>query len=361
LHRQRIFYTYFTTEGVVNIELLFSPQTSRIVSNYFTHTEIGAPNLGFTQITIHQRSVRIWLFNVNPPVSLPFSVSADITFNRPEAVRRGAIFPPGVTVVDPHTVTLAELTENPADPNVLNARPLQITLVLMTVLEPDATALDHVTEQRIRELGMRRFLEPPAGVAGPAPIPPLELDAAIWIHLLVDEMAQYRPGDIECEPAPEPRPDPEEACHQQPDVPKRGPEDQDDPDGGQREGKRPCIGWDGDPLPDLNDKPGGSGQAAGGASSSRQHHYNPQQPKATYEVPKLLPYDPPPPRLIYDIPDSHVEMQTDKLPTQAFRFALSGWLTFLFAGPVEVKLRPHEENWLRCHEVSWGGGHDGDL
>jgi hypothetical protein len=342
LGRQMIFYTFFTPEGAVNVELLYAPRTARIIANYFIHTEIGAPNLRTQQITIRQRSTRIWVFTINPPVSLSISISAEIPFTRPEGVRRGVNLPAGVSVIDPRTVTLAQLTANP-DPNMLNARPLEITFVLMTVLEPDATEVDHGTQQRIRELGMRRFLEPPAG---PAPIPPLELDAGIWIHLLAGLMSQYQPGEIECEPAPPP----DEACGP-PVAGKRGPGDQDDPSG-QPEPKRGCSGWDGRPFPDLNDEQpaGQAGQEAG--SSSRQHHYNPQQPKATYEVPKLLPWDNPPPLVIYDPP---VESQPSDLPSQAFRFALSGWLTFIFASGVKYTFR---SQWLACHEVPGGSWHD---
>ena len=159
--RQRIFYTFFTPEGVVNIELLYAPQTARIVPNYFIHTVVGPPNLRVQQIEIRQRDTRIWLFNVDPPVSLPATVAADIQFTRPEGVRRNVLLPIGVSVIDPHTVGLALLTETP-DPNVLNSRPLEVTFVFRSVLEPDSTALDHGTQQRIQELGMRTFLNPPA-------------------------------------------------------------------------------------------------------------------------------------------------------------------------------------------------------
>jgi hypothetical protein len=347
LGRQRIFYTFFTPDRVVNIELLFSPQTHRIVSNYFTHTEIGPPNLGVQQIVIRQRSARMWVFNINPLVSLPATISAEIPFRRPEGVRRGVSLPPGVSVIDPRTVTLAQLTENP-DPNVLNARPLEVTFVLMSVLEPDATGLDSRTQQRIRELGMRRFLEPPVG---PAPIPPLELDAGIWIHLLAGLMLQYRPDEIECEPAPkpiEPRHNPDEACRP-PVAGKRGPGDQDDPSG-QPGPKLSCTGWDGRPFPDLNDEPAGQGGAGQVAGSSRQHHYNPQQPKATYEVPKLIPYTPPPPKVIYDRVDAHVELQ-------AGGFFFPDWLMDFFRE--EVKVPPKKHQWMSCFEVSMG--HRGEL
>ena len=342
--RQRIFYTFFTPEGVVNIELLYAPQTARIVPNYFIHTVVGPPNLRVQQIEIRQRDTRIWLFNVNPPVSLPATVAADIQFTRPEGVRRNVLLPIGVSVIDPHTVGLALLTETP-DPNVLNSRPLEVTFVFRSVLEPDSTALDHGTQQRIQELGMRTFLNPPAG---PAPIPPLDLDAGIWIHLLAGLMLQYRPGDIECDPAP----DPDEACHQ-PDVPKkRGPGDQDDPSG-QPGSKRSCTGWDGRAFPDLNDKPAGKGGAGQGAGSSRQHHYNPQQPKATYEVPNLIPYTPPQPKVTFDRPDEHVELQ-EKGWGWSF---LPNWLMEFLSE--KVKKPPQIPQWMSCFEVSMG--HRGEL
>jgi hypothetical protein len=354
LGRQRIFYNVFTPEGVFTIELLYSPATLRIVQTYAFHTEIGHSNLGVSRIVIHQRNVRRWTFNTNPPVSEAVTISAEITFVRPMDLRRRQNLPLGVSVINPQTVTLAQLTQNP-DPGVLDARPLEVTFVLLAVLEPDSLGLDPRTDQRIRELGMRRYLELEPHV-GPAPIPPLELDAGIWIHLLTDMMLQYHVGEIQCQPAPAPPlPNPDEACRQPVSRP-RDPGDQDDPSG-QPGSKRICVGLDGNPLPDLNDEAGGqggAGQAAGGGSS-RQHVdddydailrilYNPQHPEATYEVRKQIPYEPLQRKVIYNRPDPHVEIQTNP-----FLFLLPDWLINLVSE--DVHFPPQKPQRMKCHEA----------
>jgi hypothetical protein len=322
LGRQRIYYNVFTPEGVFTIELLYSPSSHQIVHNYFLNTEINPPSLGAQRITISYRDVQRWAFDTNPPQSQNTLISAEIIFRRPTGLRQRASIPPGVSVIDTQDVTLSLLTGDE-----LNARPLDVTFVLMTIMEPDVTVLDRRTAQRIQDLGMRRFLRDSVKPSSTqlAPIPPLELDAGIWIHLLSGLMPAYKPGDLECEPAPEPEPlpNPEEACRQ-PRARKRGPGDQDDPSG-QPESKLPCTGLDGEPLPDLNDPKvqDRSGQAGG---TSRQ-------------------------RVTYDVPDAHVELQAG-----GFSFFPDWLMNFLSE---EVKVPPKKHQWMSCFEVSMG--HRGEL
>jgi hypothetical protein len=100
----------------------------------------------------------------------------------------------------------------------------------------------------------------------------------------------------------------------------------------------------------LNKKPAGKGR--GVAGSSRQHQYNPEEPKATYEVPKLTPYQITA-KVVFDDPDPHVELQ-ERGWSWSF---LADWLMGLQLEP--VKFPPKKPQWMSCFEVSMG--HRGEL
>jgi hypothetical protein len=354
--RQRIFYNVFTNVGVFNIELLYSPSVIDLVEDNYGNTRIiqprSTPKGGrkgkTTQVIIEEREVQRWVFNRNPPESMVNFISAELEFIRPGGQQKGTPIPAGVTIIENQRVRLNQLTFNTGYVDGRYQRvgeprthPLRVTAVFMTVLEPNALRLDQRTQQRIQQQGMQGYLRDTVGSSSsqPAPTPPLDLDAGIWIHLLANRMADYRAGEIECEPAPDPRPNPDDACRQ-PGTRPRGPGDQDDPEG-QPESKRPCTGPDGEYLPDPDDQSGdqgGAGQAADIGGTSHQ-------------------------AVIFDYPDPHVELQTtrhDGLPINPFWFPIPHMLIYLFADKVRDH-SPKTYSWMSCHETFKGSGHDGGL
>jgi hypothetical protein len=338
--RQRIFYNVFTTVGVFNIELLYAPDQQRIIPGYFLNTRITQPIGGVTRVTIDERSVRRWTFNANQPGSVSNYISAELEFRLPYGLQQGGGINSGVRIIDRQSVILRHLTftigyvdnryQRQGEPRV---HPLEVTDVFMTVLDPSWMRLDQDTENRIRQRGMRRFLHDIGSASTqPPPEPPLLLSNGIWVHLLANRMADYRPGEIQCEPAPEPdpRPHPDDACGSSNPPPRpRDPDDEGDP-GAQGEAKRPRLDPGDKNFPDLNlpadQQETGRADQVGGTSQQK---------------------------VIYDRPNPHVELQTNP-----FLFLIPSVLIYLLGNSVSPRSGTQQ---IRCHEVFRGSGHGGEL
>jgi hypothetical protein len=245
-NRQRIIYTIFTIDGVVNIECLWDPSYRELVPNSENMRIESRGGENFQRVTIDERSVQLWTFNTNPPGSENIHVSARLQF-RHEIPSFDRTLVPGVTVIDPNTVEITERTSTNRD---VGEHPMVVTFVFMAILPTNSVDLHRKDERVIRE----RW-----GPGAPRPekrILPLQLDGGIWVHLLSNRMSEYPPGAIECEPAPEnqnPRLHPDEICDPLSSRP-RNPEDP----VAQEELKRQCRLY-----LDSNGPPEGQGEAGG--------------------------------------------------------------------------------------------------
>jgi hypothetical protein len=273
---QKVLYTVFTESRVLTIEIIWDPQSRRLVVGGYENVVFTQPDFpgGTTLVEIERRRVEQWTFDSTRPARSHINIRAVIEFF-PQFIGlnsrglRSTTLVPGVFVIDPRLVNLQHLTFNSGRTEdggykrvPANNRPLGVNFVFMSVLLPNTLVLDPETEHTIREQGIGAFLRQGAGSQPTQP--PLELDAGIWIHLLPHRMSQYQPGDIECEknPDPGPHPHPDEACHVSSSRPP-DPDDQDDPEA-QQEAKRQCHY-----RLDLNNFPGKQG-GAGGANQGDQ-------------------------------------------------------------------------------------------
>jgi hypothetical protein len=336
-NRQRIIYTLITPAGeVYNLEYIWDTIRDRLVEGRYAHMRFEYVEGGITRAMIDERRVDRWTFNTNPPGSIGVPISASVDFTRPLRSDDGTINP-GVTVIDPRAVTLNERIPGAAvrgaerAPVELQAIP--INFVFMTILPRGDDELDTITEGIIRTHGINAYLaQRPGSSSSQCPRLPLVLDAGIWVHLLANRMADYRPGEIQCEPAPEPdpRPHPDDACGSSNPPPRpRDPDDEGDP-GAQGEAKRPRLDPGDKNFPDLNlpadQQETGRADQVGGTSQQK---------------------------VIYDRPNPHVELQTNP-----FLFLIPSVLIYLLGNSVSPRSGTQQ---IRCHEVFRGSGHGGEL
>jgi hypothetical protein len=276
-NRQRIIYSFFTTFGIFNIELLYDPRLQALVRGPFRNMEFR-PGQGFTQVVIDRRRVVRWDLIADPPTSTLVWIEATINFTPPNYL--GGVVPgygvefghnvlgPGVSIIDPRTVYFSHISQVAGEGQQgwrrpANEYPQTGFLILMTILAPNAIILDPVTQHTIQagilrtsiQPIVRPFLQPGAGSPWIQYYQlPLQLDPIIWNHLLTNRMPEYNLNDIPGAPPskPPPRPHPNEGCSGTSSR-QRNKDDQDDPEA-EREGKRICHAFD------LNEIPGDKGK-----------------------------------------------------------------------------------------------------
>jgi hypothetical protein len=279
--RQRIIYTIFTPDGgVINIECLWDPSTQSLDLAPYSDAAIErrVEDGTMVRVTINERSVRRWTFNINPG-SENIHISAGLQF-RPRNPSLHGTLVPGVTIVDPNTVEIRQRTatnQNVRGEGGPNFAPMAVNFVFMTILEQNALSLDSTSERYLGRRGPNYLVWPwpfPNRSRNPVQLP-LQLDTGIWIHLLSNRMSEYQPGAIECQPTPEnvtPRPSTDETCRVASSRPHNR-DDKNDPDAQREKKKRSFLFGDLNKEPlDLNDEPGdqhGSEPAAETGTSTR--------------------------------------------------------------------------------------------
>jgi hypothetical protein len=243
--RQRIIYTIFTADGaVINIECLWDPRLQRLVPGpHTTEMEIEQQTEPLVErVRLFHERVRRWTFNTNPPGSENIFVTARLSFT-PETHNMNIYgeVPTGVNVINPETVQIWQYTSRYTwGLEYTTGTQLAVTFVFRAILPQNSLSLS-VTDRNIIQTQGPGFFMQPIGRPDPTKrILPLQLDSGIWIHLLSGTMSEYKPGAIECMPAPEPHPHPDDTCRASSSSSCSRPRDPDDPDDpeAQREAKR---------------------------------------------------------------------------------------------------------------------------
>jgi hypothetical protein len=345
--RQTVIYTFFTTCGVLSIDIIWSVPDKKLVHALHKHQEFEDRGHGITRVKIDERKRTRWVLD-DPPSSSNVYVRTTFDFSS-AGMYPGGDLPYGSSVIDSSTITLSQVTFTVSSNGQKSERgpvrltPMTINLVMRTVLIAGDWKLDRWSERSIRNVGMAGYLEHRQGGASSSREPPQlpDLSPGLWVHILSDRMSEYNRNDIACEPR-DANTDCGSSCR--PDAKRpRDPEDpEDDPAAAKR---RPCLpDLNYCPVPDLNNNPN-----VPDLNETPEEQCVAGEDIQTYGRPKVVFDTPTIPEL-----DDHNPLSWF-VPELDANSADQGW--FFWFADVYIKPRPkppQKKGKMFCYETLWG-------